>query len=310
MTPPLATVRTPAGSVLLRLPVDAYALAADRLSVGGVSLLRKRELHITLLNSELATRLADRLGEGAVLDVLRQVDWQPLRTGDGSVLGDPDDAERMSLVEWVQLDGFNASRHALAVQAGIPVPRTRAHITHYASDAKGIGLPDIATIQRMQLADVRLPGVAPERPKQDPATVQREYAGGCSLLPPDLEVRLDETDPAIDRWLDSHAASQAWLLTAADPLGTSAQRLGNALRWAMLDDHLSRTGIRTIEALGQDDAGEPLRTSLCLLGAHTAFIDRLLHDYEQLAAVRVQVNQAPCLHLHPDLRSTTPGENA
>lgn len=303
-TPPLPTIqRMPTGSLVLCLPLDAYAIApTDTVQVGPHVLHRKNELHVTLFNAATLAALDTSLGGDAILREAERYRWQPVRSGDASLIVEVD-RERYSLVEWITLDGFDALRDALAQAAGIPIPRTLPHITQYVSEGDGIGLPDMSTIARMRVADLRLPGVATRRPTESAASVRRSYADGRSLLPPDVEVRLGEPDPAIATWLERHGARVAWIVSAADPFGEQADKRGNAVRWGLLEAALNRADVRSVATPGQDDDDEPVRISLCLLDADVEAIDAFLRDYEQLAAVCVPARAAPFLHLHPTLRT-------
>ena len=296
--PPGTPALARSGSLVLVLPLTAWRIGGpDALDVAGLHLKRKRELHITLANSAVLDGIADE-----ALALAQRRHWRPLRTGDAALIGDPDRAWRGSLVEWVELAGFHAFRRELGELRGTAVPHALPHITQYASDARGIGLPDLQTTARRRLAELRLPGLATRMPACSAASVRRSYADGRSVLPPDVTVRLRRRDPRIDAWLEAHAAKQAWIVSAADPLGAASPRAGNAVRWALLDAALQRDGIRSVEVCGQEDDGEPMRASLCLLDTDERDIDRFLLEYEQLAAVRVQAGRAPSLRLHPALR--------
>ena len=296
--------RMPGGSLLLNLPRQAWRVhPAERVDLALGRMPVKDELHITLFNADVMAALVAKLGEDAVLARARSQAWRPERCGDGALIHDEEgDAARTSLVEWLRLDGFDELRAGLARSAGIDIPRTRPHITQYSSDPRGIGLADMETIRRRQLASFRWPGIAPRLPRTDADEVRRGYEDGCTLLPPDVAVEIGRREVRIDDWLQAHDASAAFILTVADPLGEPACKAGNGVRWALLDDELRRAGLRGIEVPGREDDDEPMRLSLCVPHVDETTIDRLLRDYEQLAAVRLARGCAPALYLHPALR--------
>lgn len=292
------------GSLLLHLPVDGYAFSAvPALRVGDADMRKKSELHLTLLNAEALQRIGEVIDESSLLRMAADLDWTIVRSGDGALIASRDDGQaRYSLVEWVELPAFHAFRSALARVSGTALPDTLPHITHYASDSEGIGLPDLACIERLKQADLRLPGIGGRTPRASAAKVEASFADGSSLLPPDTIVRLGQQDGAIDAWLQRHQADAALLFSAADPFDCAASPRGNAVRWALLDAELAAQKIRAVPVLGKEDADEPARVSLCLLDLDDAAADRLLRRYEQLAAVHVQRKAAPELLLHPAIR--------
>lgn len=291
------------GSVLLRLPVEDHVMArAASLDIDGCMLRRKRELHVTLLDADATSRVTAAIGRQRLLELARAQTWRITRGGDGAIIIDRK-RRRCSLVEWIELPAFARLREALGEASGAHLPATLPHITQYASDARGIGLPDMAGIERLRAGSLRVPGVSNRTPGDDPAQVRAEYRDGCSLLAPGVVARLGEASEAVNHWLEEQQAMSALLFSAADPFGTDASPRGNAVRWQLLDARLEADGIRAVAVAGKEDEGEPARLSACLLDPGDSAGDELLRDYEQLAAVQVQRGRAPTLLLHPALRA-------
>ena len=291
------------GSLVLPLP-DPWRISTATLVPGadGSPLARKPELHVTLLDSRRAAEACQRLGADGVLQRASDIGWNFTRSGDAALLRDRDD-RRGSLVEWLQDAAFDAFREQVAADAGISVARTRAHLTHFASDARGIGLPDMAAIKRLHAADLRLPAIGSRTPRADVATVRTQFEDGCSVLAAGIDVHLGRRDGAIDDWLATHRASTAVLFSAADPFGEAADTAGNRVRTALLHARLEQDGLRRLTVAGREDDDEALQRADCVLDPPLAALDALMRDYEQLAVVLLAMGEPPALHLHPALQS-------
>lgn len=292
------------GSLLLPLDTRQFAFSGAMQLPGpdGTSLHRKSELHITLMDSEAVRQVCGRMSSDGLLEQARALDWAIGRPGDGAVLGTDDREPKGSLVEWVDLPAMHALRAQVAASTGIGLPVTRPHITHYASDDKGIGVTDMDMLQCLLRGELRLPGVAPATPSTSAQQVAKDYNDGCSLLPPDVRVEVGTHASAVDRWLRRHDARSAFLFSVKAPFSGCDSRLGDRCRWAMLDAFGASEGIRLMPIRAKEEPDDAFAISGCLLDVPVAIADRLLRDYEQLAAVRVGHGASAELYCHPQLR--------
>lgn len=291
------------GSLLLALPMSAFAWTSlQRLDWDGTLLRRKPELHVTLLDSEAAARCLDAGVD--VTGMAGQTDWQLVRSGDAALLAEADGRCRRSLVEWVRLDGFAGFRQRVAAAAGITLPQTPAHVTWFASDDKGIGLPDLAHVQRLQRASLRLPGLRNRTPRLAGSELaQRLQCIGQPRLSPALPVRPGRHCQQVDAWLSGHDAQSASWLTAAVPFAEAAPEspISKRIRHALLQAQLAEAGIRRLPA-ADGDHHHNHAPGLWLPDVSATVLDGLLLDHEQLAALQVQRGSVAGWVLHPQLR--------
>src|SRR5690606_38072226 len=168
---------------------------------------------------------------------------------------------------------------------------------------EGIGVPDQATLARLEIVRLRLPGIANRRP---PALAQAlrqayhatHYSVGTGRA---LAIRIGEHSPAADELLDSHHARRALLLSACNPFSEASSDTANELRHCMLEAAARSLGLPARPAEGRDPTGEwPPEASLLLIGTTPAQEFQLLRDYEQHAAVLLQYGQPVELVYHPE----------
>ena len=197
---------------------------------------------------------------------------------------------------------MHALRAQVSASTDIALPDTRPHITHYASDDTGIGVPNMHVLQRLLRGELRLPGVAPAKPATPVQQAAKDYDDGCSVLPPDVRVEVGKHASAVDRWLRRHDAHSAFLFSVKAPFSGCDSMLGDRCRWAVLDAFASSEGIRLLPIRAKDDPDGAFAISGCLLDVPVAVADRLLRDYEQLAAVWVEHGVSAELYCHPQLR--------
>lgn len=292
------------GSLLLPLDTQQFSFSGATQLPGpdGTLLQRKSELHVTLMDAEAVRQVCGRMPSDGLLAQARALDWAMDRTGDGAVLGTDDHEPRGSLVEWVDLPAMHALRAQVSASTDIALPDTRPHITHYASDDTGIGVPDMHTLQRLLRGGLRLPGVAPATPSTSAQQVAKDYDDGCSVLPPDVRVEVGMHASAVDQWLRRHDAHSAFLFSVTAPFSGRDSLPGDQCRWAMLDAFVTSEGIRLLPIRTKDDRDDAFAISGCLLDVPVAVADRLLRDYEQLAGVRVEHGAKAELYCHPQLR--------
>lgn len=298
------------GSIVLVLP-DRYRLSdADALPGHSMLMKRKPEIHVTLLNSQLVHRLRCRTDAKALLHMANAVDWAITRGGDGALLRDESESlPRESLIEWIGLQGWKAFRHAVRQATQQALPEARPHITHFSSSPRGIGLPDMDTISRLHVAEVRLPGIAPAVPRhRGIEELETLFEDGCALLAPGVAARLNEHARDVDAWLAKHQAKRGLVFSAADPFDHESAPAANRARWAMLREYMRHKDLRHVWVGGKDDKEESVATSVCLLDARAQQQDTLLRDYEQLAAVLVESGKPTRLLPHPDLRGVGSGD--
>lgn len=113
----------------------------------GIRLRRKSELHVTVLNADMARAAAAGCGEARLRELYESLEWTPVRTGRYALLHQSKPTaqgplECWSLIEHLRLPAMLAFRASLArLLGGIfedPVP----HVTHYVhGDPNGIGVP-------------------------------------------------------------------------------------------------------------------------------------------------------------------------
>lgn len=288
------------GSIVLPLP-ECYRLSsASSLPGPRMELRRKPEIHVTLLGSRLLRRLARRTSAEHLLALARDQAWVPARTGDGALMRDESrPSPQESLVEWIDLEGWEAFRASVAELMQEALPDTRPHITQYATNARGIGLPDMRSIARMKVAELRLPGIAPRAPCTPSAEVAARFKEGCTLLREDVAVRIGEQSQPVDRWLHCHRATRALVFSAADPFDSKTDPSANAVRWALLRAEVEARGWRHVWVGGKEDDDESLSSAICFLDLADTAADALLRDYEQLAAVVIEKGREARLHVNP-----------
>lgn len=134
---------------ILPIPPAAWPPPEAPLTVNGITLAPKRELHITLVGSALGEELQRSFGDRAagLLDAQIQCrDWRWERTGTHVLLrrrdGSGDDAETAySVIERVRLPAMSGLHRALGGLLGRQLPVPPPHVTLYvAGREKGIGV--------------------------------------------------------------------------------------------------------------------------------------------------------------------------
>lgn len=138
----------------LVLPVAAsvWAPPPSGLTLDGVRLEPKDELHVTLVGGRLGAELRRTLGAqraGRKVDaVFRRFDWSFSRTGRCLLLRKPfRDGGRQrlahSVIECIELPAMASFHHALGRLLGRELPVPPPHVTLYvAGRDQGIGVPD------------------------------------------------------------------------------------------------------------------------------------------------------------------------
>jgi hypothetical protein len=144
------------GSLLLPLPAQAFADLAPMLEVDGLSLARKDEFHVTLLDRRTAARMrAQEAGVVApsMMELFAMQDWQWRRGGERWLLReDKPDGRAHSVIELLELPALNRFRHAVGWAHGEKLADSPAHVTLYvAGDPLGISIEDEAAFQKKRV---------------------------------------------------------------------------------------------------------------------------------------------------------------
>lgn len=145
-------------TLLLPVPPEVWAPPEATVTVDGLTLHPKRELHITLVGTQLgkALRAAAEAGDiarDAVRAAFEREDWHWSRTGERTLLHAPPKRrggpERHALIEHVDLPAMASFHAALESLLGRGLPVPPPHVTLYvAGTDQGIGLPDPDTLAR------------------------------------------------------------------------------------------------------------------------------------------------------------------
>ena len=144
------------GTLLLPVPPADWAPPAAPVTVDGVALQPKRELHVTLVGTELGRALA---GMDGVRAAFAAQDWRWSRTGRRTLLRAPPKAkggpDRHAVVEHLDLPAMARFHAALGTLLGRALPVPPPHVTLYvAGTVRGIGLPDPGTLARLRVRDL------------------------------------------------------------------------------------------------------------------------------------------------------------
>jgi hypothetical protein len=152
---------TSARTLLLPIPSQEWPPLPERLELDGVDLRRKRELHATIVGHALGTRVRDCMAadaqvRDAVAETIAGFDWQWRRCRSWALLEKREAGRsRQSLVEHLRMPAMAAFHRQLGALLGETLPVPPPHVTLYTSGgAKGIGLPDESTLERLRLRDV------------------------------------------------------------------------------------------------------------------------------------------------------------
>ena len=140
-------------TLLLPIPRAAWPPPEGPVTIDGVTLRPKRELHVTLVGNALGRALA---GTDGVREAFEALDWTWRRTGRRSLLRAPPKVrgapDRHAVVEHVAMPAMGRFHAALGDLLGRPLPVPPPHVTLFvAGTPKGIGLPDPATLARREV---------------------------------------------------------------------------------------------------------------------------------------------------------------
>jgi hypothetical protein len=134
--------RSSTGSVILPLREARHAPCAERLALGWLPFLPKKELHLTLLSSGEANELAAHLSEDVWRDAFEALHWTLIPSGKAVVLHEnkPKGLE-YSVVTPVECPALNAFRQRLSEASGAFLSPTQPHVTLWVRPkGRGIGI--------------------------------------------------------------------------------------------------------------------------------------------------------------------------
>lgn len=144
-------------TLLLPVPPGDWAPPDAPVTVDGIALFPKRELHITVVGKALGRTLqsaedAGRIPRDAVREAFRREDWAWSRTGRTTLLHAPPERaggpRRHALIEHVDLPAMARFHASLGRLLGRALPVPPPHVTLYVAGTEGIGLPDPETLAR------------------------------------------------------------------------------------------------------------------------------------------------------------------
>ena len=148
---------TARGSLLLPLPEAATLAPAPSLELEGLSLARKLEFHVTLLDRALGARLHAPAPGGApsarLPALFAALDWRWRATGERWLLVEarPEGASH-SVVHLLDMPALAQFRAQAGELLGEALSATPAHVTLYvAGDPIGIGIASHADFERLRL---------------------------------------------------------------------------------------------------------------------------------------------------------------
>src|SRR5690606_2394763 len=237
MTHPSTTLAWPGfrpdGGLLLPLPEDQFLTGLPpSLTWQGPTLECKDECHVTVLNRICGNAAREALGDARVRRLFEDQEWILHRTGNARLLRKPGKPDAFSLIEDVHLPSLNRFRQALSLAMRADLPPAPPHVTLYtARKPEGIGVPDQATLARLEVAHFRLPCIANRRPPALSEALRQAYRTTHYSVDTGraLAIGIGEHSPAADELLDSHHAGRALLLSACNPFSEASSDTANEL---------------------------------------------------------------------------------
>ena len=138
------------GTLMLPVAPGAIPVPGGPVTVDGVTLHPKHELHITLVGRALGRELA---GVDGVRGAFEALDWGWTRSGGRTLLRAPPTSrgrpDRYAVIEHVDLPAMGRFHGALGRLLGRTLPVPPPHVTLLvAATRQGIGLPDAETLAR------------------------------------------------------------------------------------------------------------------------------------------------------------------
>jgi hypothetical protein len=146
----------------LVMPVAEHPLRAAlpvETCVDGLTLTRKHEFHLTLLDRSEAQRAAASISDQPLLDLIHGLDWEAQPDGLPWLIRDQrrDGGWRYSVIQLVELPALARFRNAIAAACAHSLPAMPAHITLYvAGDPAGIGLGSHTRFEALRQRQVHI----------------------------------------------------------------------------------------------------------------------------------------------------------
>jgi hypothetical protein len=142
-------------TLLLPVPPEAWPPPAEPLRLDGIDFVPKAELHVTVVGRRLGAELREAMARdaafaAAVESAIAGTDWSFARRPDWwRLLARTAGRRRHSIIQRVALPAMAPFHARLGARLGRALPVPPPHVTLYtAGDARGIGLPDEATLRR------------------------------------------------------------------------------------------------------------------------------------------------------------------
>jgi hypothetical protein len=155
---------SPQHTLVLPIPPRTWPPPARAVTLDGLVFLPKRELHITLIGSELGARLRASVAapslDAAIAAAVAGQDWRFTRSGrllrlQKSIEDDGTTRTVGSIIELIDLPAMAPFHAALSRLIGQALPVPPAHVTLYTQgSAKGIGVPSDADLQALRVREV------------------------------------------------------------------------------------------------------------------------------------------------------------
>lgn len=153
------------GTVLIELPPEVFCLANNSVVIDSESFDPKKELHITLIGTELGLVLQRKIKQGRVSETLLQqsfekIDWSFKQTGPLHMLSRTKaSVKQMSIILLLDMPGVKTFYQQLK-KLGIIEPTTPlppAHITLYTQNcANGIGVSTEEVLKTLSIKTLPL----------------------------------------------------------------------------------------------------------------------------------------------------------
>lgn len=158
---------TPHKTLVLPIAPEVWPPPVETLVVDGLTFLPARGLHVTLVGRWLGPALqSEPERRQAVRKAFMRLDWGFNRTGEllrlekhelpgggghGRAIG--------SIIERIEMPAMTALYDELAVLLGRGLSIPPPHVTLYTTGrSQGIAVPDVATLQRLTVHEVHVPG--------------------------------------------------------------------------------------------------------------------------------------------------------
>ena len=164
---------TPHKTLVLPLSPAQWPPPVETLTVDGLTFLPARELHVTLVGRWLGPALqSEPRRRQAVRDAFMKLDWEFTRTGEQLRLekhelpgGGGHGRTISSIIERIEMPAMASFYNELAELQGRGLAIPPPHVTLYTTGrSQGIAVPDVATLQRLTVHEVQVPGSAPTDP--------------------------------------------------------------------------------------------------------------------------------------------------